>query len=325
MPGIKDVADKAGVSVTTVSRVLNNRGYISEETRQAVYSAMKELNYYPNELARSLYKKRAQVIGLVIPDISHPFFSLLSKHVEIELYSRGYKMMLCNTIEKSNREREYLSMLQRRRVDGIIIGSHTLEFEEYEKLDLPIVTIDQELGKNIPVISSNHHKGGIIAARKLIDCGCKKVAQIMGYSRVHTPSHERHRAFASEMKNKSIPCITIELEWNQFTFNQYSQPIKNLFDAHPDIDGVFAVDMVAAAVMKEASSRNIKIPSQLKIVGYDGTDLAAMVTPSITTIKQPIPELAVNLVGTIIKLIEGQEIEKHNVILDVELIEGGTT
>ncbi len=234
-------------------------------------------------------------------------------------------MMLCNTIEKSNREREYLSMLQRHKVDGIIIGSHTLNLKDYGKVRSPIVTIDKDLGENIPIISSNHHKGGILAAEKLIECGCRKVAQIMGYRRVHTPSNERNRAFSDEMKRNGISCITIELEWNKFTFKQYDQTIKNLFDLYPDIDGIFAADMVAVAVMKEAGRREIKIPDQLKIVGYDGIDLVSMVTPSITTVAQPIQGLATNSAKTIMKLIEGQKPEIHHMMLDVELIEGETT
>lgn len=322
---IKDVALRAGVSITTVSRVMNNRGYISSETKKKVHSAMEELAYYPNEVARNLLRNCTYYIGLIIPDISHPFFSLLTKHIEINLHSKSYRMMLCNSIDKSNREKEYLEMLQRNKVDGIIIASHTLNFKDYEKVRLPIMAIDQDLGENIPIVSSDHYKGGIIAAQKLISSGCKKIAQIKGYSKVHTPSHERHIAFENELKDAGIEFTTLELGWNQFKFEQYEKPIRELFDSIPDIDGIFAADLVAAAVIKEAYKRGIKVPAQLKIIGYDGTDIARIITPSLTTIQQPIDKIAKHSVDTILKLIQKEEIVNRHLKLDVELIEGETT
>ena len=325
MANIKDVAEKAGITVTTVSRILNNRGYISENTRKRVYDVMAELNYHPNEVARSLFKKRTNIVGMVIPDISHPFYSWLAKYIEIELYAQGFKMMLCNAIETSNREKEYLNMLQRNQVDGILNGSHTLDLQEYAKVGLPVVAIDRDLGETIPIVSSNHPEGGRLAAQKLIECGCKKVAQIMGYSHVKTPSNERHISFSEEMKNHGISCITTELKWNQFEFDDYSASIKSLLDMNPDIDGIFAVDLVAAAVMKEALQRGTRVPEDLKIVGYDGTYVSEVVTPTITTIRQPVPELAKCCVEIMLKLINNETIEKHHTMLDVELVEGFST
>lgn len=155
MPNIKDVAKHAGVSVTTVSRTMNNRGYISEETKNKVYEAMEKLNYHPNEIAKSLYTKKSKLIGLILPDISTPFYAEETKYIEEYLYMNGYKLLLCNASNNCVREKEYISMLQRNQVDGIIIGSHTLKLEEYMKLKLPIVALDRYLGKDIPVVSAD--------------------------------------------------------------------------------------------------------------------------------------------------------------------------
>jgi len=113
MPSLKDVAKRAGVSPTTVSRVLNNRGYISEETRRKVYKAMEELNYQPNEIARALFKKRSYFLGLIIPDISHPFFAEITKYIEYYAYLKGYKVLICNSYLDGHKEKEYIKMTKK--------------------------------------------------------------------------------------------------------------------------------------------------------------------------------------------------------------------
>src|SRR5471030_2413619 len=131
MATIKDVAEVAGITVTTVSRVLNNRGYISEKTRKKVYDAMQQLNYRPNEMARSLLRKKSNLIGLIIPTVAHPFFSELTNYIEYYAYKLGYKILLCNSYQDSVKEKEYIMMLKSNQVDGIIMASHTLEIDEY--------------------------------------------------------------------------------------------------------------------------------------------------------------------------------------------------
>src|SRR5690606_26731085 len=121
MATIKDVAERVGVSVTTVSRVLNNRGYLSENLKRRVYEAMRELNYQPNELARSLLRKKSNIIGLIIPDITHPFFGEIARYVEYYAYKNKYKILLCNTQLNRSKEQEYLNMLKASQVDGIIM------------------------------------------------------------------------------------------------------------------------------------------------------------------------------------------------------------
>ncbi len=174
MATIKDVAERVGVTVTTVSRVLNNRGYISEATRQKVYEVMKELDYQPNEIARSLFRKKSNIIGIIIPTVSHPFFSELSNYIEYYAYNSGYKVILCNSHLDRTKEKEYVDMIRRHKVDGIIMGSHTLEIDEYINLNLPIVTFDRCIDESIPYVSSDNYGGGKLATNLLIEKGCKK-------------------------------------------------------------------------------------------------------------------------------------------------------
>ena len=142
---INDVAKHAGVSITTVSRVLNNRGYISDATREKVQSSINELGFIPNELARSFFTCSSNLIGLIIPTTANPFFGELTFYIEKQLSKEGYKLFICNSINENENEKEYLRMLQENRVDGIIVGSHNLNIEEYDKLPLKAVSVERVL------------------------------------------------------------------------------------------------------------------------------------------------------------------------------------
>ncbi|NLL09128.1 MAG: LacI family transcriptional regulator, partial [Firmicutes bacterium] len=194
MPTIRDVAEKAGVSVTTVSRVLNNRGYISEATRKKVYKAMEELDYQPNEVARSLFRKRSNIIGLIVPTVAHPFFAELTAYVETYAYARGYKVLICNSQLDASKEQEYVGMLRRNQVDGIIMASHTLEVEEYKKLNLPVVTFERFISNRIPYVTSDNYQGGKLAVELLLERGCKMIAHMCGSLHLDMLANQRHRA-----------------------------------------------------------------------------------------------------------------------------------
>ncbi len=324
---IKDVAARAGVSVTTVSRVLNNRGSLSEKTRAKVHAAMDELNYYPNQLAVNLFKKRSMLVGLIVPDASHPFYGTEIKYIEEYLYEQDYKLMLCNAGEDQQREKEYLTMLQRNKVDGIIIASHTLNLEDYNKVSLPVVALDRYLGKNIPTVSADHEQGGRLAAAELVRCGCKKVAQIIGFSAVPTPSNERYTVFRQVMAEHGVQCLDYELPLNAFRFTEYLDFVQDILSNDPDIDGLFAVDNIACAAIKIASALSIKVPEQLKIVGYDGTEISLMSNLSLSTVVQPIRKIAQSTVDILLSMVteETTSMPDVHVRLPVTFIKRDTT
>ncbi|HTG68342.1 MAG TPA: LacI family DNA-binding transcriptional regulator [Candidatus Udaeobacter sp.] len=325
MATIHDVAKIADVSVTTVSRVLNNRGYISEMTRTKVYKAMEDLNYQPNEIARSLLRKQSNVIGLIIPNVSHPFFSELANHVENYAYGLGFKMLLCNSQLDKVKEKDYIEMLKRNRVDGIIMGSHTLQVEEYINLSSPIVTIDRQISGDIPYISSDNFTGGRLAAELLINKGCKKIAHICGNLELQLLANQRTDAFQAVMKEKGIEHLIIQTDMNVFDQAQYEQIIHRLFQDHPDIDGIFATsDIIAAYAVKECAAAGKRIPSDVKIIGYDDINAARWMTPEITTLKQPIAEIGKTAVDLIVKQMSQEPFEAEN-ILPVTMIERATT
>lgn len=325
MAGIKDVAKKAGVGVGTVSRMLNDSGYVAEETREKIEAAMRELNYTPNELARNLYHKRTGIIAVLVPNVSNPFFAEFVDHVEVELYKVGYKMMLCNTIKASNAELEYLDMLNRHIVDGVITGVHSLDVEEYKKIRKPIVALDRYLGEHIPVVAADHKEGGRLAAETLISNGCKKILHFKGATAVESPYHERHYEFDRIMEKNHIKTYSYELEWNRFDMEYCREAIEDVFSREIDFDGVFAADSLAIECMNETIRRHMKVPRDVKFVAYDGTYITKMVEPKMTAVVQPIESLAKESVRLIGDLISGKVYKNKQVLLGVSLRKGNTT
>lgn len=325
MATINDVAVKSGVSVTTVSRVLNNRGYISEATRTKVYQSMEELGYQPNEIARSLLSKQSNVIGLILPNVSHPFFGELATFVEYYAHQHGFKILLCNSHLDPVKEKEYIEMMKRNRVDGIIMGSHTIEVEDFKNLHRPLVTIDRQISPDIPFISSDNYHGGELATQLLINKGCKKVAHICGNLDLQLLANQRTNAFKETVDTHSIEHVIIQTDMNVFDQIQYEGIIHDLFEKNPDIDGVFATsDIIAAFVIKTCHKLKKSIPDDVRIIGYDDVNAASWMVPTITTIKQPIEEIGKLSIELIIKQMNGDPFSCEN-ILPIQLMERDTT
>jgi len=324
VPTIRDVALKAGVTVTTVSRVLNNRGYISEQTRKKVYLAMEELQYQPNEIARSLTRKRSMMLGMIIPTIAHPFFSEMANAIENYASSFGYKLLICNSRMEKTKEKEYIDMLKSNRVDGVIMGSHTLEVEEYLNLKKPIITFDRKIA-DIPYISSDNELGGKLAAEHLIKKGCKNIAHISGDLSLDLLSNKRTESFIHTLRAHNIEPVIVQLGTDSFDQSSYNSIFKALFEDSRKFDGIFASsDIIAMNIIKIAAAKNISIPTDLKLIGYDDIVFAGLCNPSLTSIQQPIIDMSRLAVDILDKLIKGEEVKQEH-ILPVTLIERDST
>ena len=325
MAGIRDVAKRANVSISTVSLVLNNNGYVSAETRANVLKAMKELKYVPNELARNLYHNRTNIVGIILPDILHPFFGTFAKYAEMELHKKGFKTMLCSTVRKDNGEKEYIDMLKRQMMDGIIMGTHTLDIQEYEELDKPIVSLDRYINDKIPIVRSNHLKGGHLAAMQFIECGCKNVLQFKGDIRVKTPAHEYHTSCAQTLKEHGVNVHIFHFPWNKWDFETFDKQVQAALKKCPQIDGIFGPDLIALAALKRAKEYHKQVPEELKLISYDGTIVTSMYPIEITSVCQNIELLAKTSVDLLVQQINGKQLKKTEYILDIELKKRDTT
>lgn len=302
---IKNVAEKAGVSVTSVSRVLNNRGYISDDLRTRVMEAIDELNYTPNEIARSFYKSETKSVALIIPTIQNPFFSELAFHIERELSKTGYHLYIGNSLNDSVNEREYLKMLKEQRVDGMIVGSHNIEMEEYDKVTGNIVSVERKINDRIPMIESDNYQGGKLATERLIQQGCRKILCISGSQTVDSPANNRVVAYSDVMQENHLKEQILEIPFAESAAEKHKR-IQEVFSSEIEFDGIFADDdILASYAMNEASKQNQKI----KVIGFDGTNLMQDLFPELITVVQPIEEIAKKSVNVLLRLIKHEKVE----------------
>ena len=319
-PTIKDVASRAGVTVTTVSRYLNKRGYMSDATRAKIQEAMADLGYVPNEIARSLYRSRSNIVGLIIPTANHPYFGQLTASIEARAYEAGYKLMLCNSRLDSEKESQYIDMLMRHKVDGIIMASHTLHVDEYRRIGMPVVTIDRKIGDRIPYVTSDNAAGGSLATRRLLAQGCRKLAYFSGKLSLDLLPNKRAESFLAESRAAGVESIIVQTGEDVFDFSQYKTLVDKLFAEHPDLDGVFATDVKAGHILQACRRLGRRVPEDVKVVGYDDILLASLLVPRLTTVHQPIEEMGRLAVDVLVAQITGQEVSLENV-LPVSLME----
>ena len=308
MARIKDVAKLAGVSTSTVSLVLNNKGYVSAATRAKVEAAVQELHYVPSEVGRNLSLNRTNLIGVIIPDVAHPFFAALLHEIEIALYDYGYKTMICSTGEKKNAELAFLDMLRRHTMDGLIIGAHALHIENYQHIELPVIAFDRYLCDEIPIIRADHHQGGQLAANALLKRHPHHVVQITGAPTVHTTAHEHEDIFAQVIKQASVPLDTIIMPANAFRPEDFAKAAREIFERYPDVDAISGTDLGAICALREASRRGRRCPDDLSIVAYDGTYLTRLGPQSLTAVVQPIPALGRRAAEAIVRRIRHEEL-----------------
>ena len=325
MVGMRDVAKEAGVSLSTVSLVVNKTGYVSDDMRARVKAAMKELNYVPNELARNLYKNRTNLVGVIVPTIRHPFFATLTAHLQRELAAQGLRTMLCSTADAENGEVEYVDMLRRHMMDGIIVCSHTTHPNDYwTSIHRPIVAFDRVLGGGIASIGSDHEQGGRLMAHMLVNTGAHHVVMIGGprdqffdlaacngdspddfdLHKTTFPAVRYYLTLEQELKAAGVRYEYVEAG-NVEDFQGYKNAVNAVLNSMP-VDGVDAVvssDIGAALCVREAMRRHISIPRDLQIIAYDGTYLTDLAGMKMTAVAQNFDKIAQVAVGNIVRAI----------------------
>ena len=316
---LEDVAEYANVSPTTVSRVLNNRGSISDKTRKKVNNAIEELGYFPNEIARSLYGNKTKLIGVLFPNVSNPFYGEMVTEIEKILSEEGYKVLICNTNNNLDKETKYLKMLLSNQVDGIIVGSRNQPSEIYQKANLPIVAIDRFVSKSVPNVRSDNYRGACLATEYLLGKKCKKIALFTGSQEEEIKrGDKRIKGYIDTLEEHDYESFIFKVSFDEDEGFQ-RQKINEYLDMHPDIDGAFATgDTLAGILNTAASQRNQKI----KIVGYDGTDAFLNFCGGISTIKQPVKEMAQVAINVMLEIItRNHQEENREYVLPVTLVE----
>ena len=324
MVTIKDVAKEAGVSVGTVSNVINNI-QVKPATKMKVEEAIKKLNYEPNIYARGFKINRTNTIAVILPTIWNPFFSELAYNLEKSLRSFGMKMILCNSNKDNNTEIEYITMAKQNKMDGVIAITYS-DIDEYVSEKIPFVSIDRYFSKNITYVSSNNFEGGKLAAKKLVEFGCEKIAYIGRGSKINNATRKRKDGFISYCNENNIDYEICELLDSAEEFDKLLDKfIEIYFKEDIKIQGVFTVtDEYAVDFINRLKKYNIAVPRDVQVIGFDGSKSSATDTVKISTIRQPVELMAEEAVKALINIIESKKVKKE-IILPITFIQGYTT
>lgn len=322
MVNIKDVAKAANLSVATVSRYLNQNGYVSKNSSERIEQAIRELDYKPSSVARSLSKKQSNIIGLIVPDIKNPYFPELARAVEDMAWSYGYTVVLCNSDDQIEKELLYLERLSQTYVAGLIVATSLLDPSVYLSINTPIVALDRIIDATVPTVATDNQKGARLGGEYLLTNGARNLLCIGGPHGLKT-ADDRLTGFLEATDKHGLAPIVIT---SSFDFKVAAKAIEQCLAINPQIDGIFASsDTLAIAALHIAHKLGKRVPEELQIVGFDGIALGEMVSPPLTTVGQDLYKMGTAAATMLIEQIEGKEIKQTVLNIDPQLIVRGTT
>ncbi|MDZ7717213.1 MAG: LacI family DNA-binding transcriptional regulator [Balneolaceae bacterium] len=327
MSTLKEVAKKAEVSITTVSRVINGSSKVNDETRERVQKAMTKLDYQPNRVAQRLRNSngRSKLLGLIIPDIQNQFYSNIVRGIEDVTYGNDFAVILCNSDENPNKERFYLEVLKSESVDGIILPPiHQFgdEIDSIIELGIPIVCVDRKLmRKKVDTVVIGNDKGGYDAVSHLIELGHKKIA-ILTSSLQFSSFEERQKGYERALKENGIE---IDKRLIKEGDPRSSETARALADELLSLDtpptAIFATNnLMTLGVLEAVNNHDLKIPEDISIIGFDDLPWAKAISPSLTTVKQPAYEMGQKAAELFFKRVEDPSREPEVIVMDPKLI-----
>lgn len=333
---IVDIARVLGISPATVSRALNNNPRISEATRKRVKETAKEMGYRHNSMASSLRNRRSNIIGLIVPRISMYFHSFFITSLQRQLQAAGYNLMICQSNDSVDLEKELANTLYSARVDALVVSltlytKDITHFEGFLQQGIPLVFYDRVpvLGAPAYIIKGDDYRGGLLAGNHLMQAGCVHMAYISGpmSSSIY---QERTRGFLDALAKQGM---SIDEDWvyhHELTVENAWNSLRRLFEGEQLPDGIFAAnDTTAIAAVEFARERGIRIPEDLKIIGYSNDPRTAIVTPAITSIEQYPSEMADKVADTLIHALQAHPTVFHAIgeplVCPVDLVRRMTT
>ena len=320
-PTMADVAKEAGVALGTVSRVINGQ-QVGAEFKDKVEAAIQRLGYQYNSSGRALRTDRTNIIAVIIPNTVNPYFALLVHHLNLELEKRNKQMLLCFTEYDRSREQDFIRMAQQNRVDGIIALTYNPDLTIPE--GIPFVTIDRFFSVSVPCIAADNFTGGRMAARKLASLGCRRVAFMrIGSALTNEPS-KRKDGFVSACVELGLPFDMMVLEDNQ-PLERFEQFLRDhISNGKLAFDGLFiGTDSLAWQIICMLKSLGIRVPEDVQVIGFDGIRMFGYMDYVVSTIVQPVPEIAEACVNTVLS--KHLSAMPSLICLPVHYAPGGTT
>jgi DNA-binding LacI/PurR family transcriptional regulator len=333
-PTIRDIAARAGVAPMTVSRAINENGYVSSEARERILRAIKELDYHPNGLARSLKRRRTHVVGILLPDIGHPFSAELGKHLEETFLARGYTSFISTSQRSIEREQAALNAFFDHRVDGIVVA--TLETRagndalvRLVNRGVPTVIVGRTLSHhNVDQVNADHWKGGHEMVRHLVGLGHRRIGFI-GASVLMNASVARFQGYVDALREFGCPVSTEliigpeDAESPAFaTQEEGYEGMKRLAALNTPPTAVFARnDAVAMGALRAARDLGLSVPDDVAIAGFDNLPISAYTSPPLTTVNQPTAVLGHRAAEFVLDRIEGRvSSERRDLRLDCDVV-----
>ena len=320
-PTMKDVAREAGVSLGTVSKVINGIP-VGEQYRRKVEAATKKLGYQVNNYARGLKTNKTNCVALVMPSLRHPFFAMLTDELTNCLMRIGYRSLLMTTNYDSTAEKHCFQLAQQNKIDGIIALSYSPNLEVDDSV--PVVTIDRHFSVGIPCVSSDNYRGGELAAQKLIALGCRNLLFFRIGPNIYGEADKRGPGFENACRMAKVPYQSLYLSDADTEAPFFRFLEEHIQDGKLEFDGIFCnSDGLAVRVCEFLRSKEIRIPEDVQIIGYDGIVDFATGRYICSTIVQPVSEMARTAVKS---LLSGDSaLSPANISLPVHFAPGGTT
>ena len=325
---IKEIAELAGVSTATVSRIINQNGRFSQETEERVLRVITENDYMPNMSARGLRTSRTKVIGIIVPDITNPHFANLVLKLEMELFGHGYSCLICNTNESQELEKKHVQSQMAQNVSGVVIISGTRHYAELTHL--PVVYVDRPSrgGRSDEgvMIESDNRMGGYLATRELLDAGCRHIVILKCLSNDYNQvaryeGYKRALAEHGVAQEKALR-LNLELVSTQSAY----EAILRLIDAGTLFDGVMATtDTMAAGALIALRERGLHVPRDVLVTGFDDSQLAAACGCGLTSVHQDVTGMAHLAVGLLLQMLQDEVPECSYYLLPVSLTKREST
>lgn len=325
MATIRDVAAQAGVSVSTVSHVLNGTRFVESDTEARVRAAIADLHYRPNSIARSLRRRSTGTIGLLVPDNSNPFFAEVARIIEDIGFDQGYSVILCNSNGLPTREAAYIDVLLSKQVDGLLTisaSSHTEFLKSVLGARVPVVVVDRATDEwPVDQVLVDNEAGGYQVGQYLVAQGHRRVGCISG-PRTATPSARRLDGFHRALSDAGVLLPDSAVVGGDFQYGGGAAAMLELLQQHPDLTAIFATnDQMALGAINTLQRAGKRVPADISVVGFDNIPQSAAFFPALTTIAQPVEALARESVRLLIERVNGSAAPPMKVVLQTRLIE----
>ena len=323
MVTIKDVADAAGVSTATVSRVLANKPHVRQEVKDRVMKVVKSLNYRPNRVARSLRSRQSTIIGLIVSDIENPFFQQVGRAVEDAAHEQGYSVMLCNNDEDPEKELRYLHLIRDENLAGIILSPTRQTADDFSAtyaLNIPMVVIDRRVSNTeVDNVLIDNVQAAHAITTHLIEHGYRRIAAIFGLG--STTGRERREGFVQALKANDLQPSTDLVKYaNPREDDGFNTTLKMLQLPEPPEAILTSNSLLAAGALCALRESKKTIPEEVAFASFDETTWAKLIIPSLTVIKQPTHEIGRTATELLLKRIQEPTRSHREVILKAKLI-----